>query len=151
MWRVRVADPPPLNCWWVHCWVTRRDLAPSSAVSTGKRERSPALGGVAAEAPPFPQRKAVIGAVEQVCFPAAHHCGRETVLHTGGIAAGRQVCCTPAGTTDTVRRCVLHLQTMFPAVGQGCELLTSRQCLCGPEWPILPACCPFLSDKRGPL
>ena len=32
-----MADPPPLNCWWVHCWVTRRDLAPSSAVSTGKR------------------------------------------------------------------------------------------------------------------
>ena len=36
-WRVRGAEPPPLNCWWVHCWVTRRDRAPSSAVSTGRR------------------------------------------------------------------------------------------------------------------
>lgn len=114
-----MADPPPMNCWWVHCWVTRRDLAPSSAVSTGQRVRSPALGGLAAEAPPFPQRKAVIGAVEQVCFPAAHHCGRETVLHTGDIAAGRQVCCTPADITDTVRQVCATLADHFPCRGTG--------------------------------
>ena len=29
---------------------------------------------------------------------------------------------------------MLHLQTIFPAVGQVCEHLTSRQCLCCPEF-----------------